>query len=87
MNQINLCEKYLVDLSNNNSSNSSKDIKNVENKEDNKDFIIKIVNKNTKNRKIVSEDYEELLNNYIVENEKHQEEKHKLISYLFRNIL
>lgn len=93
INQINLCEKYLVDLANVNSSSYSQDIKNIEykkdieDKKDKKDFIIRIVNKKTKKRKIVSEDYEELLNNYIFENEKYREEKHKLITYLFRNIL
>jgi hypothetical protein len=88
MNQINLCEKYLVDITNINYSLYTQNIENTKNKEDKEDdSIVSIVNIKTKKRKIVLEDYEELVNNYILENEKHKEEKHKLISYLFVNIL
>lgn len=82
--QINLCEKYLVDLTN---INSSSYIQNIENNENKEDSIIMIVNNKIKNRKIVLEDYEELLNNYNIEYENHREEKNKLIRYLFVNIL
>lgn len=48
---------------------------------------MKTVNNKRKTRKLVLEDYEELLNNYIIEYENHREEKNKLIQYIFVNIL
>lgn len=87
MNQINLCEKYLVDLTNINSSIYSQNKEEKENYDNEDDSIIMIVNNKIKNRKIILEDYEELLNNYIIEYENHREEKNKLIQYLFVNIL
>jgi len=89
-NQIDLCEKHIINLNEiKNLNNNVEDIQDVQNIENNykEDLVIKTVTENRKHRKVVLEDYEELLNSYIMVNNKHLDEKNRLIQLLFMNIL
>ena len=83
--QIDLCEKHLFEL-NDNKGNKINEI-NEKLKENKEEIIIRKITEKRQYRKVIKDDYEELLSSYIEENNKYKEEKIKVLKLLIKSLL